>query len=109
MRIAIGVFTLLFGGLHIAAAAAQSKSKDDAVRGSAVIMICGGIAVVCAAAAHLAGGHILHADTLSAAAGGMLICFAAYLNGKQSGNFHLSHHIVRGIIAVLLAVGIFVW
>ncbi len=47
---------------------------------------------------------------LSAAVCGFLpICFAAYLNGKRSGNFHPSHHIVRGIAALLLVAGIAVW
>ena len=48
-------------------------------------------------------------DALSAVPGGLLICSAAYLNGKRSGNFHLSHHIIRGGIAVLLVVGFILW
>ena len=48
-------------------------------------------------------------DALSAAPGGLLICAAAYLNGKRSGSFHLSHHLVRGGIAILLVIGMAVW
>ena len=48
-------------------------------------------------------------DALSAACGFLLVCFAAYLNGRRSGNVHLSHHLVRGGIAVLLVLGFFLW
>ena len=108
MRIVISIFAVLFGLLHIIAAAAQFKSKDPAVRGSAALMACGGVLLLSSAIAHLAyGGSGGWMVALSAAVCGFLpICFAAYLNGKRSGNFHPSHHIVRGIAALLLVAGI---
>lgn len=109
MGTAVSVLAILFALLHIAAAIAQLKSKDPAARGSATMMTCGGIAVACAAIAHLAGGHILHADALSTAVGSMLICFAACLNGKRAGKINPLHHIIRGGIAVLLVVGFILW
>lgn len=109
MRIAVSVLAILFAALHIVAAAVQFKSKDPAARGSAVAMACGGISLICAAVGHLAVEHAAHTDALCAAAGCLLICFAAYLNGKRSGNLHPSHHIVRGTIAALLLVGMAVW
>lgn len=110
MRIVISIFAILFGLLHIIAAAAQFKSKDPSVRGSTVMMACGGIAVACAAISHLGGAHPMGwVDALSAAPGGLLICAAAYLNGKRSGSFHPSHHLVRGAIAILLVIGMAVW
>lgn len=109
MRIVISVLAILFGLLHIIAAAAQFKSKDPAGRGSAVMMACGGIAVICAAVAHLAGAHPGWEDALPAASGGLLVCFAAYLNGKRAGQIHPLHHIVRGGIAVLLVIGFAIW
>ena len=109
MRIVIGVFALLFGGLHLAAGFTQFKSKDPAARGFAIAMACGGIALVCAAAVHLVGHLSGGQDAINAATGCLLICASAYGNGKRSGNFHPSHHIVRGIIAVLLVAGVLIW
>ena len=109
MRIAVSVLAILFGGLHFIAGLTQSKSKDPAARGFAIAMVCGGIALICAAIinwmGHLYGGQ----DAISAVTGSLLICAAAYENGRRSGNLHLSHHIVRGTIAVLLIVGFLIW
>ena len=111
MRIAVSVLAILFALLHIIAAAAQFKSKDPAARGSASLMLCGGAALICSAVAHLvydgAGSQI---TVLSAGVCGFLpICFAAYLNGRRAGKVHVSHHLVRGGIAVLLVLGFFLW
>ena len=103
MRIAVSILAILFALLHVIAAVAQLKSKDPAARGSAVIMLCGGVALVCSAVSHLINSGLWPwMDALSAACGFLLVCFAAYLNGRRSGNVHLSHHLVRGGIAVLL-------
>ena len=107
MRIVVSIFTILFGLLHIIAAVTQFRAKAPAARGSATIMICGGIAVVCASAAHLAGG--IATTCMEAAVGFLLIGFAAYLNGKQAGKTNLLHHVIRGTIAVLLIVGFIIW
>ena len=109
MRIAISVLALLFGGLHLFAGLTQFKSQDPAARGFAIAMACGGICVAFEAAAHLAGSNPGWMDALACASGCLLICVPAYENGRRSGNFHLSHHIVRGIIAVLLVVGVAIW
>ena len=111
MRIVISIFAVLFGLLHIIAAAAQFKSKDPAVRGSAALMACGGVLLLSSAIAHLAyGGSGGWMVALSAAVCGFLpICFAAYLNGRRAGTVHASHHIIRGGIAALLVAGIAIW
>ena len=111
MRIAVSVLAILFALLHIIAAVTQLRSKDPAARGSAVLMLCGGAALICSAIAHLvydgAGSQI---TVLAAGVCGFFpICFAAYLNGRRSGNVHLSHHVIRGGIAVLLVMGFFLW
>ena len=112
MRIAVSVLTVLFALLHIIAAVTQVKSKDSAARSSASIMLCGSAALICSAAAH---AHLVHDSAgawiaaLPAACGFLLICFAAYLNGRRSGNVHISHHLVRGGIAALLVLGLFLW
>ena len=111
MRIAVSVLSILFALLHTAAAVIQFKAKDPTARGSASLMLCGGVALICSAVAHLvyngAGDWI---TALSAGVCGFLpICFAAYLNGRRSGNIHLSHHAIRGGIAALLVLGFFLW
>lgn len=109
MRIVISVLAILFGMLHMVAAVTQFKSKDPAVRGLAIAMACGGIMLICAAVGHLAAGNLKASDAMFAAAGCLLICGAAYSNGKRSGNFHPVHHMIRGVIVVLLIVGVLVW
>ena len=111
MRIAVSVLAILFALLHIIAAAVQFKSRDSAARGSAVLMLCGGVLLIVSAVAHLinsSSGNWM--DTLSAAVCGFLpICFAAYLNGRRAGKVHLAHHLVRGGIAALLVLGLCLW
>lgn len=109
MRIVVGIAAILFGLLHTLAAGIQLKSKDPAIRGLAIAMACGGACVALHTAAHLAGGRPGWMDALSLAVDCLLICVPAYENGKRSGNFHPSHHIVRGIAALLLVAGIAVW
>lgn len=109
MGIVIGVFALLFGGLHLIAGLSQFKSKDPAARGFAVAMACGGIVVFCGGVAHLAGGLHGWQDAISAATGCLLICVPAYENGRRSGNLHPSHHAVRGVLALLLVAGVALW
>lgn len=109
MRIIVSVLTILFGGLHFIAGLTQFKAKDPAARGFGTAMACGGIALICAAIVHLMGHLSGRQDVISAVTGCLLICAAACENGRRSGNFHLSHHIVRGVIAVLLVVGFLIW
>ena len=109
MRIAVSVLAILFALLHMIAAAVQFKSRDPAARGGASLMLCGGVLLIVSAAAHLINSSSrAWPDALSAAVCGFLpICFAAYLNGRRAGNVHVSHHLVRGGIAVLLVLGFF--
>lgn len=109
MRVAISILAVLFGVLHIIAACTQFKSEDPAARGFAVAMFCGGVCAAFESAVNLLGTNPGWMDALSVAAGCLLICVPAYANGRRSGNFHLSHHIVRGIIAALLVAGFFLW
>ena len=113
MRIAVSVLAILFALLHIIAAAAQFKSKDPAARGLAVAMACGGICAIIAAIFHLywgtVGSNANLSDATTLAIGCLLICASAYVNGRRSGNVHVSHHLVRGGIAVLLVIGFVIW
>lgn len=105
MRIVISVLAILFGLLHIIAARTQLKSEDPAARGLSIAMLCGGVCVAVEALAHLVGHNPGWIDAFSAAAGCLLVCASAYANGRRSGNLHPSHHIVRGLIAALIVVG----
>lgn len=109
MRIVISVLAILFGALHILAAVTQFKARDAAARGFAIAMACGGIELICAAVGHLTVGGPSLSDGMFAAAGCLLICASAYANGRRAGNVHLSHHIVRGGIAVLFVIGFLIW
>ena len=111
MRIAVSVLAILFALLHIIAAAAQFRSKDPAARGSAILMLCGGAALIVSTVAHLINiGLGAQIEVLSAAVCGFLpICFAAYLNGRRSGNVHLSHHAVRCGASILLFICFIIW
>lgn len=111
MRIVVSVLAILFGLLHIIAALTQFKSKDPTARGSAAIMVCGGVILISTAIVHLVyedpGDWMV---ALSAAVCGFLpICFAAYLNGKRMGKIHIRHHVVRAVISVLLMAGLLLW
>lgn len=107
MLVAVSIFAILFGLLHLIAAILQFQSKDPAARGSAIFMACGCISVLAAAITRLLGaGWIICLELL---AGCAVICFAAYLNGKRAENFHLSHHIVRGGIAAALVICSAIW
>ena len=109
MRIVISALAILFGVLHIVAARTQLKSTDSAAKSSAIAMLCGGVCTASMAVAHLIGGSTAWMDAPMVAVGYLLICAAAYANGRRSGNLHLSHHIVRGTIAALLVAGFVIW
>ena len=107
MRIVVSVLAVLFALLHIIAAATQFKSKDPAARGFAIAMACGGIGVIMGAIAHIIGGAARDAASLAATC--LVICAAAYMNGRRAGKVHISHHLIRGGIAILLVIGFFFW
>lgn len=106
MRIVVSVLAFLFGVLHIFAAVVQ-LGRGEADGRPSIIMFFGGVAVTCVSLAHLSGAVTI--TLMEVAAGFLSICFAAYLNGRQVGKVHPSHHIVRGTIAVLLTAGFLLW
>ena len=88
----------LLGALHLIAALSQIKEKKHTfpamMLGSAMILLSAVFA-------------LLHnpLDWMLMLCGGLLICLAAIKNGKDSGHFHLAHHLVRGGIVLLLTIG----
>lgn len=96
MRYVICGITVLYAVLSMLAALTQIKKA--ARKDTSIMMLAGGLLLVIATV-------LKNADWIAAIIGGLLICIAAFLNGKRSGNFHISHHIIRFIITVLLVIG----
>lgn len=102
MQYVVAVIAFLYGTLSLIAA--LSQWKDRAARPAAALMSAGAAAVLAAAVLKLLGWDL---SWLPLAAGGALICAAAILNGVRMGKVHYSHHAVRAVLTVLLALGFF--
>ena len=103
MKIILGIVIILFAGIHAFAAITHAKNSTDKTNDrlmtlGAIIAIISGVLCV----------MNITFDWILALTGLGLIIFAAIQNGKQKGNFHIKHHIVRISISIVLAVGIFV-
>lgn len=96
MRYFICGITVLYAALSMFAAVTQLKSSTR--KDTSIMMLCGGLLLVIATV-------FKNADWIVVIIGGILICIAAFLNGKRSGNLHISHHIIRFIITLLLVIG----
>ena len=92
----------LFGLLHIIAAASQLGKKKKKRFITSWTMIIGGLLMIQAVVLCVFGSAL---DWGSALLGGLFICFAAFMNGRRSGNMHKIHHIIRGVIAAAIVVG----
>lgn len=90
----------VYGVLSVIAACMQIKTvqKKDAP----IAMLAGGALMLAASAAQIAGFPL---DLCFSLLGGIGISLAAWCNGKRSGNFHLSHHVIRFFLTVLLVAG----
>ena len=93
---------VLFGLLHIIAAASQLGKKKKKRYITSWTMIIGGLLMIQAVVLCVFGSAL---DWGSALLGGLLICFAAFMNGRRSGNMHKIHHVIRGLIAAAIVVG----
>lgn len=96
MRYIICGITVLYAGLSMLAAVSQIKTA--AQKDTPLMMLGGGLFLVVAM-------FFQNSDWILAIIGGTMICIAAFLNGKHSGNFHVSHHIIRLTITLLLVFG----
>ena len=102
MLILCGIATL-FGLLHIIAAASQLGNKKKKKRYlTSWTMIIGGLLMIQAVVLCVFGSAL---DWESALLGGLLVCFAAFMNGKRGGNMHKLHHLIRGVIVAAIVVG----
>ena len=92
----------LFGLLHIIAAASQLGKKKKRRFVLNWTMIIGGLLMIQAVVLCVFGSTL---DWASALLGGLLVCFAAFMNGRRGGNMHKIHHLIRGVIAAAIVVG----
>lgn len=96
MRYIICGITILYAGLSMLAAVTQIRAATH--KDTPIMMLSGGLLLVVAA-------FLQNIDWIVVIIGGGLICIAAFLNGKRSESFHVSHHIIRFIITLLLVIG----
>ena len=96
MSYVVYTIAILYGLLH--GIAAVAKARQSGFDAAAWLMLAGSTLMVCAPLLRSFG-------FISVLVGGALVCVAAMLNGKNSGNFHTAHHIVRILITALIAVG----
>ncbi len=101
MQIAFFLVVGLYGLLSAIAALSQIKSRPEK-KGAPILMLCGCIFLFLAIALQIFLGKF---GWLPAFAGSALISAAAYLNGKRSGSFHISHHMIRASLEILLVAG----
>lgn len=106
LTLAICALALAFGVLHLIAGISAMK-KD--FKPSRVVMPLGCVIALLAIPACLMGWP-WNLDSLLMAIGGGAVCGAAYYNGKSAAAkagdeklFHLSHHLIRfGIVLILV-------
>lgn len=103
MRYVLYVAVVLYALLCILAAVIQMRTGKN--KDTSAMMLSGGAVLIVSVISH--GLHNIGQAYAwgSAALGGILICIAAFLNGKRSGTLHMSHHIVRFVITVLFVAG----
>lgn len=100
MIYALCIITVLYALLNIIAALLQmikTKQKD-----TSAAMQCGGLFLLFASNLHM---RAIPYSWIFAAIGGLLICIAAFINGRRSESFHASHHIIRLVITLALVAG----
>ncbi|MBR6642895.1 MAG: hypothetical protein IKL28_04440 [Lachnospiraceae bacterium] len=104
MKYIVIIIAILYALLSMLAASTQLKKAGK--RDTHLMMLVGGMLLVVASILQLTNGLY---DWVIATLGGILICVAAFYNGKRSGNFHANHHVVRGCITLGLIAGFILW
>lgn len=100
MKYVLYVITALYAILSAFAAIVQMKTAKQ--KSTSLMMLGGGLILIITVILHILN---LRYNWIAAVVGGILICAAAFINGKKSGNFHITHHIIRFIITLLLIIG----
>ncbi len=100
MKIILYCITVLYALLSVIAALSQLKKAE---RKDALLMMSGGgLLLLLATILHIAD---LSYSWVITAAGGLLICIAAFLNGRRGEQFHALHHCIRLVVTILLVIG----
>ena len=100
MRILLWVVSALFGGLSLIASLSQMKGEEKPA--AAGWMAAGSLMLLAAVGCGIGAKEF---DFIVALVGCAAICAAAIWNGMKSGQFHLRHHIIRGLLSIALIVG----
>jgi len=100
MNIILYCITVLYALLSAAAAVSQLKKAEH--KDSLFMMSGGGLLLLLATVLHIMDYSL---SWILTAAGGILICTAAFLNGRRSGQLHVLHHVIRLAVTILLAIG----
>ena len=95
MQIVKAIFTFTYGLLYLIAGIKQFGSAEK--KRNPLLIIIGSIFVLDGAIYDFFPNRF---DYLIEVVGCAMICIGAYLNGKDSGNIHFSHHIIRAVISI---------
>ena len=104
MRYLLYIVTALYALLSVLAAGTQFRTADK--KDTPALMILGGLLLLLAVVAEVMA---LFEGWPIVILGGVLICLAAFLNGRRSGNFHLKHHVIRLGVTLLLVLGYYIF
>ena len=92
------VLALAFSLLHLAAAFSAMKQKNYSLGNKCILV------GSCLTSLALAIFFFVPLATIILwIVGSSIICYGAYWNGRQQENQHISHHIIRGTLAALIA------
>lgn len=100
MQYVLYILTALYAVLCVIAAVSQLKSTVK--RDTPAMMLLGSVILLAAILFQILWGAW---GWLFVIAGGILIFLAAFQNGRRGGNFHMRHHIIRGVFTALLVLG----
>ena len=92
------VLALAFSLLHLAAAFSGIKQKNYSLGNTCILV--GSCLTSLALAIFF---FVPLATVVLWIVGSSIICYGAYWNGRQQENQHISHHIIRGTLAALIA------
>ena len=92
------VLALAFSLLHLAAAFSAMKQKNYSLGNKCILV------GSCLTSLALAIFYFVPLATILLwIVGSIIVCYGAYWNGRQQENQHISHHIIRGTLAALIA------
>ena len=100
MRYVFAILALLFGALHAVAALSALLKKSGGI--THPMMLLGAALVVEGGILCLMGNPL---DWVISLGGSVIVLAAALMNGRNSGQLHLPHHLIRGAVALVFVLG----